>query len=45
MINNKNDVVKMGENAYDKLTKEYSSELHCNMLLEVFNKVIKERKK
>jgi glycosyltransferase involved in cell wall biosynthesis len=40
-LNNKNDLIRMGNNALQKIKNEYSSEEHCNKLLEVFHNTLK----
>lgn len=43
MIENKNEVIRMGNNAYDKLKNEYSSQIHYNKLIEVFENILRNR--
>jgi len=43
MDSNKNDVIRMGENAYKDLKTNYSEQQHYDKLIDVFNNVIKKK--
>jgi glycosyltransferase involved in cell wall biosynthesis len=44
MYNNKNEVIKMGENGYKSLKNDFSQKLHYEKLMQVFDNAIRKNK-